>query len=162
MGIAGFIAFGGWLLALIQFVLKHFEGKKKKDEELLEKTLGYFERGTQARAIGISLIESVWLKRKKYLEVIVPVLVSQLNFLLTEAEGNRQEERNLIRLLCLIEKCLPYASDTTNETIEVSEAILHAGASPGKLDIPKPSLRLWYKKFSNGDTETFDAETEGS
>ena len=150
------------MLALVQFILTHIEGKRKNDEVLLEKTLGYFARGTQARSIGIGLVAAVWLKNKKYLDVIVPVLVSQLIFLLTDAEDYEQERRNLIRLLFLIEKCLPYASDPVNERIETSEALLSAGMSPGKIKISKPTLRLWYGKFSNGDTELFDVETEGS
>ena len=162
MEIAVILALGGWILALIQFVITHLEGKRKNDDELLEKTLSYFERGTQARSIGISLVEAVWLKNKKYLDVIVPVLVSQLIFLLTAAKEYGQERRNLFRLLFLIDKCLPYASDPTNERAEISEAILSAGLNPGNISINKMTLRSWYGTFNNGDTTFFDTETEGS
>jgi hypothetical protein len=160
MEINGFIAFGGWLLAMFQFVLTHLEGRKKNDEELLEKTLGYFERGTQARSIGISLVSAIWLKKKKYLEVIVPVLVSQLIYLLTDAEDFGQERRNLVRLVFLLDDCMSYSLDPQNESIEVMEAILSAALSPGNIDIGKQTLRLWYAKFNNDDSTSFDAETE--
>ena len=61
------LAIAGWLLAFTQFFFTYRLTKKKNEDELLEKTLGYFERGTQARSIAISLIEGIWLKNKKNL-----------------------------------------------------------------------------------------------
>ena len=153
------IAVLGWLLALIQFVFNFRENQRKNEDELLEKTLGYFERGTVARSMGISLVDGIWYRRKRRLEVIVPVLVSQLNFLLTEAEDYAHESRNLIRLLTLIEKCMPYGADPSTESLEVAEMIISAAIDGTKIPTSKPQLRLWYSKFSNGDTEWFDAET---
>jgi hypothetical protein len=154
------IASGGWLLALIQFLMTHLEGKKRSDEALLERTLSCFERGTQARSIAISLVEGVWVKRNKYLDVITPVLVSQVIFLLNDAEDYGQESRNLIRLLYLLDKCLPHAVDPMNERCELSDALISAAVRPGKLVFPKQMLRHWFSKFNNGSTDMFDAETE--
>lgn len=162
MTLTGIIAVSGWLLALAQFIFTHLENRKKNDAELLEKTLGYFERGTQARSIGISLVEGIWLKRKKNLDVIVPVLVSQITFLPKDAEDFAQESRNLFRLLFLLEKCLPYASNPANESAEVSDALLSAAVSPGKIKLPKTTLRLWWEKFNDGNSEIFAAEVENS
>jgi hypothetical protein len=152
----------GWLLALIQFVINFRENKRKNDELLLEKTLGYFERGTVARAMGISLVEAIWLQRKKYLNVIVPVLVSQIQYLLTDAENYANEGRNVIRLLFLLEKCLPYSIDPMNENIEISHIIIDAAISPSDVSLSTSTLRHWYAKFNDGDTELFDAETADS
>ncbi|WP_447965150.1 hypothetical protein [Nitrospira sp. Ecomares 2.1] len=59
------LAMGGWLLAFAQFSFTYKLTRKKNEDELLEKTLGYFERGTQARSIAISLVEGIWLKSQK-------------------------------------------------------------------------------------------------
>jgi hypothetical protein len=152
------LAIGGWVIAVVQFFLKYSETKDKNEAELLEKTLGYFERGTQSRSIAISLIEGIWFKKKKNLDIILPVLISQTTFLLTEAMPSRQEERNLIRLLYLIKKCLPYAIDIGNKTAEISEALLHAGHEQNGM-IQYLTIRRWYINFT-GDSELFDAECE--
>lgn len=149
----------GWILALIQFILNYFENKKKNDDELLEKTLSYFEKGMISRPIAISLIEAVWFKKKKYIDIIVPVLISQITFLLTDAENYHQEERNLIRLLYLLNKCLPYSSNHDYELHEISDQIISAAVTPGKLQLSKPTLRHWFAKFNNSNTDSFDAET---
>lgn len=155
MDLSQIVAFGGWILAATQFLFTHQAAKQKSESELLEKTLSYFERGTQARSIGISLVEGIWLKKKTKLEVILPVLISQANFLVTEAEDFGQESRNLIRLLFLIEKCLPYAIDKGNEIAEISEA-LQAGALAKKgVSISTGTLRSWYARFNNGDSSQF-------
>jgi hypothetical protein len=155
------ISLGGWLFAIIQFVLTYREGRFRSDEKLLEQTLGYFERGTQARSIGISLVESIWLVRKKNLDVIVPILVSQLVYLLTDAENYGQESRNLYRILSLLEKCLPHLQNSESELCEIWNALLVAATSPGKIEVTQGALRIWYKKFG-GDLESFEAETKVS
>jgi hypothetical protein len=152
----------GWILALIQFIINFRENKRKNDDLLLEKTLGYFERGTISRSIGISLVDAMWFQRKKHLDVIVPVLISQAQYLFTEAEDYPNERRNLIRLLFLIEKCLPYSLAPHNENIEITEIILNAATSPGKIKLADATLRIWFSKFNNGDTEWFDVEIKNS
>ena len=154
------LAVGGWIIALIQFILKYSETKDKNEAELLEKTLGYFERETQSRTIAISLTEGIWFKKKKNLDIILPVLISQITFLFTEATPSRQEERNLIRLLYLTQKCLPYAIDERNETIEIIETLLHAGCKQNGI-LPYSTIRIWYIKFG-GDSDFFDLECESN
>jgi hypothetical protein len=156
------IASGGWLLALIQFLFTHLEGIKRNDEALLEKSLSCFERGTQARSVGISLVEGIWVKRQKYLDVITPVLISQIIFLLEDAKDYGQERRNLIRLLYLIEKCLPHSTDPLYERLEISDALISAAQQPGELCCSKDMLRHWFSKLNNGSTDMFDAEVTAS
>ena len=158
MDLKDFVALSGWALALIQFGFTYRESKKKNEAELLEKTLSYFERGTQARSIAISLVEGIWVKRKKNLDVFAPVVISQIIFLLTSAENFAQEERNLIRLLYLAEKCIPHSINPNHEWAEISEALIESARNPGKLSLSKTTLRHWYAKFNASDTETFDAE----
>lgn len=162
MEIAVILGIAGWVLALLQFVLSFRENKRKNEDELLEKTLGYFERGTVSRSMGISLVDGIWFQKKKHLDVIVPVLISQAEFLLTDADDFANERSNLIRLLYLIEKCLPYSADPKKESIEISNIILGAALSPPKIKYEKTALRHWFSKFNNGDTEMFDVETSGS
>jgi len=154
------IAAGGWVLAIGQFLWARREKHQLEESRLLEHTLGYFERGTQARSIALSLIEGIWFKRKKHLNIIVPVLVSQLVFLLRSAEDFGQEERNVFRLLELLHKALPFAEDSQRERIEVLEALLSAASTPGPLEIGNIALGRWYEKLG-GDREVFEVETAG-
>jgi hypothetical protein len=113
------------------------------------------------RSIGISLVDSIWFKRKRHLNVILPVLVAQAGFLLSDAEDVGIERRNLVRILFLIEKCLPYDVESF-EVGEILNSLLCAAISPSKIDLEKTSLRMWYKKFNKGSVEIFDAETSES
>lgn len=151
------LAFGGWLLAIFQFILNFKEAKRKNEAELLEKTLGYFERGILARSIGISLVEGVWLERKKNIPVILPVLVSQATFLLSNADPHEPERRNTVRLLYLIEKCLPHSDNSEFERAEVLEALLRGSQLENCIFSPI-TLKAWYKRFNDGDISIFEAE----
>ena len=150
------LAFAGWLWAIVQFTFSFGETRRKNDAELLEKTLSYFERGVLSRSIGISLVEGVWYKSKKNLDVILPVLISQATFLLTESDDTVQEKRNLIRLFHLIHKCLPYANDLFNEAAEISESILSGARSEKGVKLGEATLRVWYSKYNNGNSIGFD------
>ncbi len=153
------VGIAGWLLALFQFIFNFRESKHKNESELLEKTLGYFERGPIARSIGISLVDAIWMSKKKYLEVITPVLISQIEFLLTDAEDFANERSNLIRLLYLLEKCIPFSSDPFKASPEISGVLIGAANGNSKIELTNTALRHWFSKFNNGDTEMFDAET---
>ncbi|TXI30055.1 MAG: hypothetical protein E6Q60_02390 [Nitrosomonas oligotropha] len=154
------IALGGWFFAILQFAFSHTENIRKNEADLLEKTLGYFVKGMLARSIAIGLVDGIWLQKKKFIDVILPVLISQANFLLTEAEDSDQEQRNLIRLLDLIYRCLPYARDRGTELAEISEALISGARSEKGVNLAKGTLRLWFEKLNNGGAEIFEAETE--
>ncbi|WP_144211126.1 hypothetical protein [Shewanella donghaensis] len=156
------LAVAGWALAIIQFIFSHIEIKNKNEADLLEKTLSYFGKGAQQRAIGISLIEGIWVKQKKNLDIILPVLITQAFFLLTTTENPDSEERNLIRILFLIEKCFPYATNKEAENAEISEALLSASQVVTGVNLSNSTLKLWFAKFNSGDTEMWDAEVENT
>jgi hypothetical protein len=99
-------------------------------------------------------VESTWLVRKKNLDVIVPVLVSQLVYLLKDAENFAQESRNLIRILKLLEKCLPHIQNSHYEKCEILNALLEAAMSPGKIPLSYATLETFYTNIS-GDDEAF-------
>jgi hypothetical protein len=156
------VAIAGWILAIVQFALSHIENVKKNEAELLEKSLGYFERGTQARSIAIGLVDGIWFKKKKFIDVILPVLISQVNFLLTEADDYEQEQRNVIRLLDLIHKMLPHSSTGAIELGEISHALLSGAKSKKGVKLSTATLRLWFEKFNGGSGDYFSAETKNS
>ena len=156
------LALAGWFFAITQFVFTYKETRQKNEAELLEKTLNYFNQGAQARTIGISLVEGVWCKKKKNLDIILPVLISQVLFLLTEAEDSAQEQRNVFRLLHLIEQSLPHANRYGNELAEISEALMWGAQTETGVDINNGSLGHWYAKFNNGCKDSWVAEIESS
>ena len=156
------VALAGWFLAIAQFVFTHRETKTKNENELLEKTLNYFGKGAQQRTIAISLTEGIWVKQKKNLDIVLPVLISQAQFLLTKTDNPESEERNLIRIFGLIEKCLPYANHVGHETAEISEALFAGINTESGVNLPNTCLKSWFAKYNTGDTETWEAEIESS
>lgn len=156
------LALAGWGLAAVQFIFTHLETKNRNEAELLEKTLNYFGKGPQQRSIAISLVEGIWLKQRKNLDIILPVLISQATFLLTATDKPDAEERNLIRILYLIHKCLPFATNIGNETAEISEALLLGANLDTGVNLPNSALKHWFSKYNNGDTEMWEAEIGGS
>lgn len=116
------IASLGWSIAILQIIIKFKEDKRKSEVENLDKILEFFLKGTQGRSIGISLIQETLLKNKKSIEIILPVIVSQSVFLINDVEKFEQDTRNLIRMLQLIEKCIPYSSNSYDEVMEVINA----------------------------------------
>lgn len=156
------LAIAGWGLAIIQFTFTHRETKSKNEADLLEKTLNYFGKGPQQRAIAISLTEGIWLQQKKNLDIILPVLISQALFILTATDNPDPEERNLIRILFLIEKCLPYATNKGTESAEISEALFCGAQVDTGVNLGNSTLKHWFSKFNSGDTEMWEAEIENS
>ena len=154
------VAIGGWFVALIQFFFSYRERKIQHAEDYLERTLKYLISGPHQRAVGLSLIESVWLPKKERLDVIVPVLVSQFIHIMLEADKSAlaQEERNLVRLMLLLRQCLPFSSDQHHEAAELKECILRKLSHEGGVPVTSRALRLWYEGFG-GDPIYFDAES---
>ncbi|EOK5711774.1 hypothetical protein ACWLZS_004560 [Vibrio parahaemolyticus] len=148
------VALLGWFFAVFQFVFSYRETREKNEAELLEKTLNYFNQGTHARTIGISLVEGIWLKRKKNLEIILPVLIAQVLYLLTKDSLEAQEHRDIVRLLFLIEKLIPFESEGSVSVAEISEALMWGAQNETAAQV---NLRHWYKKF-NGNADMWDAE----
>ncbi|WP_447965151.1 hypothetical protein [Nitrospira sp. Ecomares 2.1] len=80
---------------------------------------------------------------------------------MTESEDYEQESRNLIRLLTLIEKCMPYAADVGNETAEISQTLLSGARLKKGTNVSNVTLKYWYARFNDGNMATFEAETAG-
>jgi hypothetical protein len=108
------------------------------------------------------LVEGIWIKKQKNLDIVLPVLISQVLYLVTEVKDSAQESRNLIRLLHLIEVVLPHANGSTNELAEISEALMWGGQMEEGVGVSGVSLRSWFARFNNGDTEMWDAEVGSS
>ena len=52
-------AAGGWVVILVTLAIGYVERKTTRQEDLLSKTLAYFDGGSQRRSIGISLLEGI-------------------------------------------------------------------------------------------------------
>lgn len=156
------VAVAGWGLAIVQFAFTHREVRNRNEADLLEKTLNYFGKGPQQRSIGISLTEGIWLKQKKNLDIILPVLVCQASFLLTATEKPEAEERNLIRILHLIHKCLPHAENGQIEVAEISEALMMGATFETGVNLTNTALKYWYVKYNSGGADSWEAEIEHS
>lgn len=150
------VAIGGWGMALIQYYLGYRERREQREEQLLAQTLGYFDGKTQRRSIGISLVEGLWAPKMKKMDILVPVLLNQTIYLLLSSNSvdSIHEERNLIRLLILLKRCVPHTSNPSEYYPEIHEALLRKDPEENGKGIPlaRPTLRLWYKDFG-GDTE---------
>lgn len=159
--IAWIVALGGWVVASLQFYFGYRERREQREEDLLAKTLAYFEGKTQRRSIGISLVEGIWAPRKRYMDIIVPVLVNQAVYLLLSSSSVNavHEERNLLRLFGLLERCIPDCSNPTNHRNEILDAILRRDPELEERGIPlgRSTLETWFKKFG-GDIEYYNAE----
>lgn len=156
------VAIGGWLVALLQFFFSYRERRIQHAEDYLERTLKYLIGGPHQRAIGLSLLESVWLHKKERLNVITPVLVSQFIHVMLEADqaSLEQEERNAVRMMFLLRECLPYSRDEHHEKAEVMECIMKKASHQDGILITPQTLRLWYETLG-GNIAYFDAENSG-
>ena len=159
--IAWVVAAGGWLVALFEYYLGDRERRAQRDDELLAQTLAYFDGGTQRRSIGLALVEGIWIRQKKQLDVIVPVLINQTIYLLLSSESKDavHEERNAIRLLHLLDRAIPLTSQPGEHRPEILDAILRKCCGEGKqgVDLTEPTLKSWFKRLG-GDIEMLEAE----
>jgi len=162
-GIAWAIAAGGWVVALVEYLLGYRERRVQREDELLAQTLSYFDGGTQRRSIGLALVEGIWLRKKRQLDVVVPVLVNQMIYLLLSSDANDavHEERNAIRLLFLLERTIPLTSDPGQHRPEILDALLrrYGEKSDRGVGLPKVTLKIWFERLG-GDKETLEAEQE--
>jgi hypothetical protein len=159
--IAVIVALGGWGTALLQYYLGYRERRDQREDALLAQTLKCFEGKSQRRSVGISLVEGLWAPKMKKMNILVPVLVNQIVYLLHSSKSVDavHEERNLIRLLTLLKRCIPKTTSPNEYYPEILDAILRKDLNHQEKGIPLSiqTLRIWYEKFG-GDIETFDAE----
>jgi hypothetical protein len=147
------LASGGWLVAIVTLVLGYRERKQAREEERLARTRDYFGGGSQRRSIGIALIEGLWLDKPISHDVIVPLVASQLVYLLLSTESlDAHNERNLVRLF-IIFKSIPNLNQRYwDRRCDVADAITRK-LEGGEKGIPVSSvtLKLWMKDLGEDD-----------
>ena len=158
--IAWVVALGGWAVALFEYYLGCRERRGQRDQDLLAKTLSYFEGGTQKRSIGIALTEGVWARKMRQMDILVPVLINQTVYLLlcSDSRDGVHEERNLIRLLRLLERCIPHTTSPSEHYPEILDALVrkYCREKNAGVDLPSATIRSWYRKLG-GDVEQLEA-----
>ena len=98
-------AVGGWIVAIVTLAFGYLERKASREEDLLGKTLAYFDGGSQRRSIGISLLEGIWIRKPATYPVIVPLITNQIVYLLHSTESrDAHNVRNLVRLVLLLQQ----------------------------------------------------------
>ncbi|MDO8578465.1 MAG: hypothetical protein Q7R50_04725 [Dehalococcoidales bacterium] len=159
--IAWIVALGGWVIALLQYYFGYRERARQREEDLLVNTLSYFEGKSQKRSIGISLVEGIWTRKMERMDVLVPVLLNQTIYLLLSSSSvdAAHEERNLVRLLYLLKRCIPHTSNPNEYYPEILNALIRKDPEENEKGIPlsRPTLRYWFADFG-GSEEHYDAE----
>jgi len=144
-------AAGGWIVALVTLGIGYVERKAARDDDLLGKTLGYFDGGSQRRSIGISLLEGIWIRRPSTFPVIVPLIANQIVYLLHSTDSHdAHNERNLVRLVMLLQT-IPNLRDVYHDRWgDVCDALQRKwdnNDSKKGIPVAKPTLKLWAKGF---------------
>lgn len=146
-------AVGGWVVAIVTLAFGYFERKATREEDLLGKTLAYFDGGSQRRSIGISLLEGVWIHKPAIHPVIVPLIANQIVYLLHSTESHDAHNvRNLVRLVLLLQQIPNLQADYHDRWGDVCDAIHQKYEdNDNKKGIPvaKPTLKLWAKGFGH-------------
>jgi len=145
--IAGAIAAGGWVVAIVTLIIGYLERKSAREEDRLGKTLDYFDGGSQRRSIGISLVEGVWLKKQNYHDVLVPLVANQIVYLLLSTDSHdAHNERNLVRLVFILQSVPNLRQKYHDRWGDVCDAIYqkYEGESKG-MPVSRQTLLLWAK-----------------
>ena len=143
------IAGGGWLVAILTVAIGYIERRESREEESFGKTLAYFDGGSQRRSIGIAFIEGVWGKKKRYRDVIVPLVANQIVYLLLSSESHdAHNERNLVRLVEILRSVPRLREDYRDRWQDVCDAIYrkHDGESKG-IPVTQQTLKCWADDF---------------
>ena len=142
-------AVGGWVVAIVTLALGYFERKASREEDLLGKTLAYFDGGSQRRSIGISLLEGIWIRKPASYPVIVPLIANQVVYLLHSTDSHdAHNERNLVRLVLLLEQIPNLQSNYHDRWGDVCDAIFQKyedNENEKGIPVSKPTLKLWSK-----------------
>jgi hypothetical protein len=146
-------AMGGWVVALVTLAIGYVERKATRQEDLLGKTLAYFDGGSQRRSIGISLLEGIWIRKPMIFPVIVPLIANQVVYLLHSTESHdAHNERNLVRLVMLLQRVPNLQGTYYDRWGDVRDALhrkLEDGDSKKGIPVSKPTLKLWAKGFGD-------------
>ncbi len=139
------IAAGGWIVAIVTIVLDFIDRRGAREEERLSKTLEYFDGGSQRRSVGIALIEGIWVKKARHLDIVVPLIANQIVYLLLSTDSHDEHNvRNLVRLFMLF-KAIPNLQKRYSARYgDVADAISQKleGTTKG-IPLSKSTLELW-------------------
>lgn len=147
------IAAGGWFVAALSLVIGYFERRSAREEDLLAKTLAYFDGGSQRRSIGVSLLEGIWINRPNSHKVIVPLIANQIVYLLLSSDSHdAHNERNLVRLVMLLSEVPNLKANYHDRWADVCDSIYRKYENNDEekgIPIAKPTLKLWAKGFGH-------------
>jgi hypothetical protein len=144
-------AIGGWVVALVTLGIGYVERKATRQEDLLGKTLGYFDGGSQRRSIGISLLEGIWIHKSATHPVIVPLIANQIVYLLHSTESrDAHNERNLVRLVTLLQQIPDLQQRYHDRWADVCDSILQKLEDEDSVKgifVPSQTLKIWSRQF---------------
>lgn len=145
------VAAGGWLVAIITIAIGYHERRQAREEERLRRTLDYFVGGSQRRSIGISLIEGVWIKKRRFDDIIVPLVANQVVYLLLSTESHdAHNERNLVRLIMILRAVPSLAERYSERWGDVCDAIDRKYQGEGKgIPVAEGTLKSWSKALGS-------------
>jgi len=146
-------AVGGWIVAIVTLAFGYLERKASREEDLLGKTLAYFDGGSQRRSIGISLLEGIWISQTRDLSSHCPAHRHQIVYLLHSTESHdAHNERNLVRLVLLLRQIPNLQANYHDRWGDVCDALLQKyedNESEKGIPVSKPTLKLWSKGFGH-------------
>jgi hypothetical protein len=139
------VSAGGWVVAIITIAIGYLERRQAQEEERLGKTLDYFDGGSQRRSIGISLIEGVWIKKRRFDDVIVPLVANQVVYLLLSTESHdAHNERNLVRLVAILRAVPKLAERYFDRWGDVCDAMKRKSDGERKgIPVSQATLQIW-------------------
>jgi hypothetical protein len=148
------VATAGWAIALFQF----FGNRQQRIWELLLESLRWFEGGTQARSIGIALVESKWQHHEEFRSRWTSILMNQAIYLLTRKKERDaiHERANLYRIMnLLIETVDPsgHIADFDRELLRTTLEEYDPESGRGLIGLDTNCLNTWVHHF--GGTKTF-------
>src|SRR5688572_3022722 len=127
------IAAGGWIVAIIALTLDFIDRRGTREEDRLAKTLEYFDGGSQRRSVGIAMVEGIWIKNTRHLDVIAPLIANQIVYLLLSTESrDAHNERNLVRLVHLFASVPKVSQSYSERWADVCDALTRKYAGERK------------------------------
>jgi hypothetical protein len=127
------------------------ERTQAKREEFLFRALEHFGGHTQERSVGIAIAEAYWKSTPEQLDVLVPLLLNQLVYLLAvqpsnktaDAAHERQNVRRIAQLLARIDKV-----DRFRDSYEFSLRAIERKRAGRGIDLsPDPEIKSGVDQF---------------
>ena len=139
------LALSGWIAAIIALLIGYVERRAAREEEKLTRTIECFTDGSRSQSVGIALIEGLWLKKERHHDVIVPLLASQIIYMLlvTESE-DPHSQRNLAHMVELFSRFPDLQTRHYERCIHVCDAMIRKiEGEKGGMPVPIVTLKRW-------------------